>query len=242
MVKFCTACGAALSEENKFCPACGAQVAPTPAENTASQNDPAEVDNTVVQGEEAPAETAEPDTSRTVTFKIPDVKAFINKIGADKVKKIGIIGGAAIAAIIVISIVLSIIFPSPKAVLKKGLDALVDGNAKQFVNVLPSFLYEMSEDMDKSDYIDLVEESMDDSYMEDLEYKIKKIEDVSSSDKRSLKKTFEYLEEANDDFDADDITDFKKAKVRFDDGDDSYNKEFVLIKYKGRWCLWYLGF
>lgn len=231
MAKFCANCGATLADESKFCPTCGAKVKPVEAEEQIPQTE---------ETANGAAASAEPVT-RTVSVKVPNFKAIIDKIGMEKVKLIGIIGGAAIAVIVVISILISVLFPSPKAILKKGLDAMVDSNARQLVNVLPSFIYDMDEDMTKNDYIEMLEESMEDSYMEDVKYEIRKIEDASSSEKKSLKEGFELLEEINDDFDASDITGYKKAKVRFDDGDDTYTREFTLIKYKGKWCLWISG-
>ena len=228
MAKFCVNCGATLADESKFCPTCGAKVKPVEAEGQIPQTEEA------VNGAAASEGTA----TRTVSVKVPDFKALIDKIGMDKIKLYGIIGGAAIAVIVVISILISVLFPSPKAILKKGLDAMVDSNARQLVSVLPSFIYELDDDLTKNDYIEILEESMEDSYLEDVKYEIRKIEDASSSEKKSLKETFEYLEEINDDFDASDITGYKKAKVRIDDGDDTYTKEFILIKYKGKWCLW----
>lgn len=228
MAKFCANCGATLADESKFCPTCGAKVKTVEPVEEIPQTEE------VVNGAAASAGTA----TRTVSVKVPDFKAIIDKIGMEKVKLFGIIGGAAIAVIVVISILISVLFPSPKAILKKGLDAMVDSNARQLVSVLPSFIYELDDDLTKNDYIEILEESMEDSYLEDVKYEIRKIEDVSSSEKKSLKENFEYLEEINDDFDASDITGYKKAKVRIDDGDDTYTKDFILIKYKGKWCIW----
>ena len=231
MAKFCANCGATLADESKFCPTCGAKVKPV---------EPVEE---IPQTEEVVTEAAEPSeaATRTVSIKVPNFKVLINKIGAEKLKLFGIIGGAAVAAIIVISVLISVLFPSPKAILKKGLDAMVDSNARQLVSVLPSFIYELDDDMTKNDYIEMLEESMEDSYMEDIKYEIRKIEDASSSEKKSLKESFDLLEEMYDDFDASDITGYKKAKVRIDDGDDTYTREFTLIKYNGKWCLWISG-
>lgn len=223
MSKICVNCGAEMLDEAKFCPACGTEVKPAEFAEQVSVNEEA-------QGATA---TADPSLTSTVSLKVPNVKAIAEKVGMEKIKKFGIIGGAAVAAIIVISILISVIFPSPKAVLKKGLDAIVDCDAKQFVSVLPSFYFEMDENMDKSDYIDMLEESMEDSYMEGAEYRIVKIEDATSSEKREIKKRFEYLEEIIDDFDVEDIKGVKIAKVKMD----GQTQEMTLIKYKGKWCL-----
>lgn len=225
MSKICANCGAELLDDSKFCPTCGTEVKP------------AEFAEQVIKNEEtvsdATTANAQPELTSTVSIKVPNVKAIADKVGMDNIKKYGIIGAAVVAAIIVISILISVIFPSPKAVLKKGLDAIIDCDAKQFVSVLPSFYFEMDEDMDKSDYIDMLEESMEDSDMEGAEYRIVKIEDATSSEKREIKKRFEYLEEIIDDFDAEDIKGVKIAKVKID----GKTEEMTLIKYKGKWCL-----
>lgn len=225
MSKICANCGAELLDDSKFCPTCGTEVKP------------AEFAEQVIKNEEtvsdATTANAQPELTSTVSLKVPNVKAIADKVGMDNIKKYGIIGAAVVAAIIVISILISVIFPSPKAVLKKGLDAIIDCDAKQFVSVLPSFYFEMDEDMDKSDYIDMLEESMEDSDMEGAEYRIVKIEDATSSEKREIKKRFEYLEEIIDDFDAEDIKGVKIAKVKID----GKTQEMTLIKYKGKWCL-----
>ena len=225
MSKICANCGAELLDDSKFCPTCGTEVKP------------AEFAEQVIKNEEtvsdATTANAQPELTSTVSIKVPNVKAIADKVGMDNIKKYGIIGAAVVAAIIVISILISVIFPSPKAVLKKCLDAIIDCDAKQFVSVLPSFYFEMDEDMDKSDYIDMLEESMEDSDMEGAEYRIVKIEDATSSEKREIKKRFEYLEEIIDDFDAEDIKGVKIAKVKID----GKTEEMTLIKYKGKWCL-----
>ena len=224
MSKICAKCGAEMLDDSKFCPVCGAEVKSQEATEQVAKGEQPQGDNTT---------DAAPELTSTVSIKVPNVKAIANKVGTDNIKKYGIIGAAAVAAIIVISILISVIFPGPKAVLKKGLDAIVDCDAKKFVSVLPSFYFEMDEDMDKSDYIDMLEESMEDSDMEGAEYRIVRIEDATSSEKREIKKRFEYLEEIIDDFDAEDIKGVKIAKVKID----GKTEEMTLIKYKGKWCL-----
>jgi uncharacterized membrane protein YvbJ len=224
MAKFCTKCGASVEDDVKFCPTCGAEI-----------NQPEQVEAQAEENVAAP-ENAEP-AKRTVSFEVPDVKAAVSKLDKAKVKKYGIIAGIAVAAIVAVIIILSLIFPSPKAVVKKGLNAIAEGNATKLASVIPPFIFE-SDDMDKEEWIEMMEEALEDANMEDVEYEIKKIDKMSSSDKKALKEIFEELEDYIDDFDAKDITDFKTAKVRLDDGDDKYTHEYNLIKYKGRWYLW----
>ena len=83
MSKICVNCGAEMLDDAKFCPACGTEVKPAEFEEQVSVNEEAQGDNT----------TAEPDLTSTVSLKVPNVKAIAEKIGMEKIKKFGIIGG-----------------------------------------------------------------------------------------------------------------------------------------------------
>lgn len=230
MAKFCTKCGASVTDETKFCPACGTEIA-------AAEEVVAEAQAAETPVENAATETAEP-AKRTVSFEVPDVKAAISKLDQAKVKKYGTIGAIAVAAIVVVIVALSLIFPSPKAVVRKGINAVVQGNATKLASVMPPFLFD-GDYMDKEDWIDEMEEELEDADMDDYEFEIKKITKMSTSDKKNLKEVLKYLEDYLDDFDAKDVTDYKTAKIRVDDGDDKETLEYSLIKYKGRWYLWF---
>ena len=214
MSKFCNKCGASFDDDALFCPVCGAPVeAPV----------------------EAPvAEEAAPE-KRTVSFEVPDVKAIAGKMGKDKIVKIGIIAGAALTGLIVLIVALSLIFPSPKAVVKKYMRGMINGNAKAVVSTMPPFMFEDKDD--KEDAIEMYEEVLDYIEMDDVKYEIKDVSKMSSSDKKDLKKALENYEDINDDFDADKVKGFKVVEVKVKDGDEKKTVEFSLIKYKGRWYI-----
>ena len=221
MSKFCKNCGASLEDNTKFCSNCGAEV-------SACEDAP------VQENVEAPAAEGAAPAKPKLSFNIEDIKAYVSTIDKPKAIKLGSIAAAVVAAIIAIIVAISLIFPSPEAVVKKALNAAIDGNAKAYVNLLPPFLFE--DEDDKEYIIELYEIAFED--MEDMEFEIKKVSKMSSSDKRALKERLEDLEEDFDDFDASDVTDFKIVKVRIDDGDEKSNEDIKVIKYKGRWYLW----
>ena len=101
MSKICANCGAELLDDSKFCPTCGTEVKP------------AEFAEQVIKNEEtvsdATTANAQPELTSTVSLKVPNVKAIADKVGMDNIKKYGIIGAAVVAAIIVISILISVV-------------------------------------------------------------------------------------------------------------------------------------
>lgn len=255
MSKICTNCGASVADEAAFCPTCGAGMnnpaeAPSqPPQGNGYYQQPPQGNgyyqqpqgNMYAQQNYPPNNQAAPGPNPVISFAnkcINDAKAFANKLGKEKLIKYSIIGASALVALIVaIVVVVNLLFPSPEAVLKKGLNAAINGNAEQLVSVLPPFLLE-TDDMDKEDFIEELEEEFEDSEYEDIEYKIKSIKKVSSSEKKSLKSALKLYEDLTDNFDADQVTDFMVAEVRIDDGGDKSTVDIPLIKYKGRWYLW----
>ena len=221
MSKICKNCGASLEDDMKFCSNCGAKA-------------PATEETSVQETVDAPVAEAAP-AKRTISFEVPDFKALVSNIDKPKAIKIGSIAAAAVASVIVIIVAISLIFPSPKAVVKKALNAAIDGNAKTFISVVPPFLFEDSDE--KKDAIDSLDDALDDAELEDIEFEIKKVSKMSSSDKKSLKEDLEEKEEYLDDFDSDDVTDFKVVKVKIFDGDTKNPIDIDVIKYKGRWYI-----
>ena len=223
MSKFCKNCGASLEDNTKFCSNCGAEV-------SAYEDAPAQ------ENVEAPAAEGAAPAKRKLSFNIDDIKAYVSTIDKPKAIKLGSIAAAVVVAIIAIIVAISLIFPGPEAVVKKALNAAIDGNAKTFISVVPPFLFEDKDE--KEDAIDSLDDAFDDAELEDIEFEIKKVSKMSSSDKKNLKEGLEEMEDYLDDFDADDVTDFKTVKVKISDGGDNKTVEIDVIKYKGRWYLW----
>lgn len=174
--------------------------------------------------------------------KLDEILAKL-KLSRPQAKKYGIMAIAAIAVIIVAVILINVIFPGPKAVVKKFLNAVEKGNAKAIVNCMPSFMWE--DEDEKDEMIEELEEMYEDYEIESVEYEIKEVKKLSNKDQKYYEEIFEYYEDINDEFDADKVTDYKKAEVKVvietDDGKIRETVDFILIKYKGQWKIFSSG-
>ena len=243
MSKFCTRCGNILADDALFCTKCGsAQQPPIQPMNQPPMNQqPPMAPNgyaPMQQPMNQPPMNAGPSFGDKVNGFFGKVKNYIRN--NPKVKKYGIIGGSVLAGIIVLIIVLTIAFPSPKAVVNKYCKAFGKGDAKTVVSCMCDAMF--TDEMDEDDYIEMFEDNFDEMEFEDFEYEIKGIKDLSKSEIKALEETFEYIEEYYDnDFDADKVSGYKKVKVKIsydsEYGDYSGTQEFILIKYMGQWKI-----
>ena len=110
------------------------------------------------------------------------------------------------------------------------------GKAKTLVTTIPPFVF--TDEDAKNETIDELDNMLDDAELDDIEFEIRDVSKLSSTDRDSLMNELKYYKENIADFDIDDITDFKTVKVRIDDGDDRINVELDLIRYKGKWYIW----
>ena len=231
MSKFCKNCGVLLKEGARFCSECGTKI-------TAPKKASAKKSMAIPATDLSPARcNANAEDSATAT-PVNNIK---------KINKVKIIGIAIAVLAVIASIVAIVLFSfgntsgkslksGPETVVEKALNAAIDGNAKAFVSVVPPFLFEDSDE--KADAIDSLDDVLDDAELEDVEFEIRDVSKMSSTDRDSLMNDLEYYKENIADFDIDDITDFKTVKVRIDDGDDRINLELDLIRYKGKWYIW----
>ena len=160
-------------------------------------------------------------------------------------KKLGITLGAVAAGIVAIILVISAMFPGPKAMTKKLMKAIEKGDAETIINAMPDFMWE--DEDEKQDYIDELQDEFDDMEFENFEYKITNVEDLDDDEIEDFEEGFEFIEMFYDDFNADLVTDYKRVEIDVSyeiDGeeyDDEY--EIIYIKYKGQWKVWSgLGF
>ena len=211
-----------------------------PAEETPAKTVVAE-ETPVVQtpAEEAPAqetpavETEEKNFFKKAMAKIDPILAKLKITRSQAL--IGV--GVAIAAIIVISILLTLIFPSPKAVVKKMFNGIVDEDAKAVVSCMPAYLW----DNDREDKADLID-SLDAAFEKDdfnFTYEINKIGKYDDAEVEKLLEDLEDMEKQYKKFDADKVTDYREVLVKIlyeKDGEESHTwARFTLIKYKGQW-------
>lgn len=244
MAKFCTNCGNQLDENAKFCANCGTAIAGNTPEPAPAVEDVAEVasDEVTVVAEDVQnvEQTQAEPTPATATGSafMAKVDAFLAKIKLDRVKALIISG--AVVGVIVIAIALSVIFPSPKTVVKRFMNGVEDMNAKAIINTMPSFIWDNDKD-EKEDAIESLEKTLDYLEVEDLEYTIKKVKSLDDDDIEEYEDSFKALEKYFDEFNADDVKAMKEVKVKVSaeiDGEDaSETMTFVLIKYKGQWKI-----
>lgn len=224
MTKFCTNCGKQNEGTSAFCSNCGSPLqAPAPQPQLDPEQQTTDLDQNVETTEAKP---------KTVIDKLLVMLKTHKSIAM-------LIGGIALA-VIVAAIVISALFPSPQAVVKKYIKGIESGNAKMIVDCMPSFYWEDDKD-EKEDLIDNLEDSLDDMDIDSISYKIKKVKDLDDDDIEEYEDTLESMELWYDEFDADDVTDFKSVKVKvtleYDDEKESETTEFILIKYKGQWKI-----
>lgn len=157
-------------------------------------------------------------------------------------KKLLMLAGAAIVAIIAIILVFSLIFPSPKAIAKKYVSGYIKGNATRVVNCMPSFMFEDRDEKKEAieDLEDMLEEMELDEY-DKIKYEVKGVNKLSKDEREDLEDRLEMYEEYYDDFDADSIN-VKRArvvevKITVKDGGDTHRStvEILVVKYRGQW-------
>ena len=262
-MKFCPNCGTQLPDDAGFCTNCGnrfesqPQPQPQPQQQAANNQYGYQAPNTQAPnnqyGYQAPNNQYGYQTpNNQYGYQAPNAQApkkesiitkTIAKIkGMDK-KKLLVFGGAILAGIIAIVVALSLL-TGPKALARKYVNAYLKGNAKQYVNCMPSFMFEDKED--KKEKIEYWEEVFDDR---DDEYKSIKIQKVvvqkaTKDDKKDLKDSLEFAEAYYDNFDADkfNVNSLRYVSVfvtyKDDDGNPySVLHKFTMAKYKGKWTI-----
>ena len=156
-------------------------------------------------------------------------------------KKQLVIGGAICVAVltVILSLILSLF--GPKALARRYVKASFNGNAKHYVNCMPSFMWE--DDEEKEELIEMYEEYFED----EEEYKRLRIEKIvvqrfTKDEQKDVEDAIDFLEAMFDNL--------KEGKLKagtfrnitvfvtYEDADgDSHTKEISLVafKYKGQW-------
>lgn len=208
MSKFCENCGAEMEDNQVVCPNCG--------------NGAEEVKAEEVKVEE-PVNTTETNGAKAA-------------MSPENLKKYGIIGGIAVAVIVILAIIINILGSGWKKPIDNYFKGMQKGNLKTYEKAYPDFINE-KRDLDDDD-MDEMKEHLEDEYGEKIKitYKVTKKENIKKDD---LKKVQEYIEKQYDEDVK--ISAGKEVKVKAtikgkDDSDTDTNKMYV-YKINGKWKL-----
>lgn len=202
---------------SKFCENCGAEM-----------NDDQVVCPNCGNGAEAKVEETVSNATETTT-----TSSAANK---ENLKKYGIIGGIALAVIVILAIIINILTSGWKKPIDNYFKGMEKGNLKTYQKAYPDF-YNDKMDLDDDDMEDM-KDGLEDEYGEKIKisYKITKSEKIKKDD---LKKVQEYIEKVYDEDVK--ITAGKEVKVKAtikgkDDSDTDTQKMYV-YKIDGKWKL-----
>ena len=155
---------------------------------------------------------------------------------SSNVKNIAIIGGIALAVVVIIAIILSIFGKGWKKPIDNYFKGMQKGDLKTYTKAYPDF-YNDKMDLDDDDMEDM-KDALEDEYGEKIKitYKITKNEKIKKDD---LKKVQEYIEKVYDEDVK--VSAGKELKVKStfkgkDDSDTDTNKMYV-YKINGKWKL-----
>lgn len=266
-MKFCPNCGTQLPDDAGFCTNCGnrfeSQPQPQPQQQAPNNQYGYQAPNGQAPygqvpnnqyGYQAPNNQAPygqaPNNQygyQAPNAQAPKKESIITKTiakikGMDK-KKLLVFGGAILAGIIAIVVALSLL-TGPKALARKYVNAYLKGNAKQYVNCMPSYMFEDKED--KKDKIEYYEDLFDERDSEYKNVKIEKIivKKVPKDTKEDFKDSLKSLEYVYDNFDADklNVNSLRYVSVFVSYKDEDGNPcsdvwEFAMAKYKGKWTI-----
>ena len=227
MAKFCTNCGKQNEDASAFCFNCGSPLQAPEAQPVVEEQTPV-IEQTVETGE---AKQEDIKSRLKIDKLLAMLKAYKSVLM--------IIGGAAIAAIVAV-IVISAIFPSPKAVVKKYMKGFESENAKMIVSCMPDFFWDNDKD-EKEEMIEELDDYLDYIDFDSFSFEIKKVKNFDDDEIEEWEEELESYESWYDEFDADDVKNFKSVKVKvtvkMDGEKDSTITEIILIKYKGQWKI-----
>ena len=257
MERFCSQCGAQHDEGARFCGKCGTPIpvmeaqAPINPQPEAAYTQPEQAytqpETTYAQPEQTYEQPQYQYTQPENTYVPPQAPKKSNK------KTIAIIVGviALIAAIVITLFATGVIggkdkdddkFASPESVAIAFLDAFKSGNAREFINCIPSFVFEDSEA--KQEAIGYLEEMFEELFeYEDFEKTLKNakftVDEVSELSSYEISLVEDELEHY--DFDMDDITDYKnvtvKMTVSYEGEPVTQEVQIIALKYKGEWKI-----
>lgn len=229
MSKFCTKCGATLEDNAAFCTLCGEKF------DTAAEAAPA-----ANNGEETILDKFKANANAEGIKKLKENPNFAKFVG---------IGAAALALIIIIAILSSILGSGYKKPVKNLFKGLEDGDAKSLMKAMHEIQIDNmkdASDMTKKELEDELDDMLEEIHdlMEDeygKKFKISyKIVDEDKLDKDDLKDLEDELE---DDWDEKKLKVTKayeldiEYEIKGKDDDDAKEMSLTVAKVNGDWCL-----
>ena len=212
---FCDNCGTKLEDGAKFCDNCGNPVSAESAPAAA----PAA----------APAYTPAPEAAPAPGYTPAPKKSGNGKL-------IGIICGAAGAAVLAVVLVLVLVLGGgggPEGVVEKYIDAMNEGDVDAFMECLPEFLVDVLEDEGYTeDYFEEMMDSIEDE-VEIIEIEVKKEGD-------DLDDIGQYASLMSED-DEDAFEGWAKVKAEVEVDGDEKSETFLCICLDGTWYLLIAG-
>ena len=192
-------------------------------------------DNQVVcpncgNGAEAQSSTVEEPIKETTTT------ASTSSVNKENLKKYGIIGGIALAVIVVLALLISLLSGGWKKPIDNYFKGMAKFNAKTYTKAYVKFIAK-DMDLDKDDMKDM-KEAFEDEYGKNVKISYK-IKDKEKIDKDDLKKVQEYVEEKYDEK-VKISGGYKvsvKATIKGKDKSETNTTDMYVYKVDGKWGI-----
>ena len=155
--------------------------------------------------------------------------------------KVGIWAGICAMTALTMVLVISAIFPGPKAMTKRLMRAIENGNADVIADAYPDYAWDNADE--KKEYISDLSGRLDDLEIGKMKHKIKDVSDLDDEEREAMDARFEIVESINGKINARDITDYKMVEVEIineingEDHEETW--KIMYIKYKGEWKVLY---
>ena len=229
-MKFCPNCGTQLADDAVFCSGCGTNLGP----QVNTQQPPYSDDQ---YGYQAPNygydQAPQPAPKAKKKFDLKNISK----------KKLIILGGALLAVILAVILTFTFLI-GPRALARRCANAYMNGNAKQYVNCLPSFYWDDDEEKQEAieDYEDTFEDIKDDVKNSKIEKIV--IQKLTKDEREDFEDRIEYYEKYYDNYKSGklNVNSIKKVSVlvSYKDGDgelQTYLFHLYVAKYNGKWVV-----
>ena len=229
-MKFCPNCGTQLADDAVFCSGCGTNLGP----QVNTQQPPYSDDQ---YGYQAPNYGYD-----QAPQSAPKAKKKFDLKNISK-KKLIILGGALLAVILAVILTFTFLI-GPRALARRCANAYMNGNAKQYVNCLPSFYWDDYEEKQEAieDYEDTFEDIKDDVKNSKIEKIV--VQKLTKDEREDFEDRIEYYEKYYDNYKSGklNVNSIKKVSVlvSYKDGDgelQTYLFHLYVAKYNGKWVV-----